>query len=163
MPSFHAANLAVRLILIATALGLLGACASTISTVSDDPRLSAQTQQKAIAFAPLSGPPPPVADRLAVSFADASLARGLPLSPYASGSSAFVVKGFMSVVPGAEGTTAVYVWDVLSPDLKRLHRISGQTTDPASASDGWSALSQQTLDTIAEATLDQLALWLADQ
>jgi hypothetical protein len=155
--------LVARLILIASAVILLAACASTIGTVSDDPRTTASISPQAIAFAPLSGPPPPVADRLATSFAGASLSRGLPLAPYRSRKSAFIVKGFISILPGDDGTTAVYVWDILDPDLKRLHRISGQTTDPAKAGDAWSALSQQTLDTIAETTLDQLALWMASR
>jgi hypothetical protein len=85
----------------------------------------------------------------------------MTLAPYQGRKSDYVIKGFISVVPGDEGTTAVYVWDVLSPDLQRLHRISGQTTDPARAGDGWTALSQATLDRIAEQTLDQLAIWMA--
>jgi hypothetical protein len=163
MLKIQAPVLAARLILVASAFVLLGACASTIATVSDDPRTTAAIGPQAIAFAPLSGPPRPVADKLASSFAGASLARGLPLAPYRSRNSAFVVKGFISVASGDDGTTAVYVWDVLDADLKRLHRISGQTTDPAKATDAWNALSQQTLDTIAEATLDQLALWMASR
>ncbi len=138
-----------------------GGCATTIPSVTTAHSAPGQAAPQAIAFAPLSGPPAPVADRLAASFANASVERGITLAPYRRNRSAFVVKGFMSVVPGEDGTTALYVWDVLSPDLKRLHRITGQTTDPASAGDPWAALSQDSLDAIAGSTLDQLAVWMA--
>jgi len=146
---------------------VLQGCAATVSTIADNRSvtepMAARAGSPAYAFAPLSGPPAAVADRLAISFASASQARGLPLASYGNRKSALVIKGFISVVPGADGTTAVYVWDVLDANLKRLHRISGQTTDPAKAADGWDALSEKTLDTIAETTLDQLALWQAGQ
>lgn len=148
-------------VMLGTLLLAPGGCATTIPSVTSAHSSPGQASARAIAFAPLSGPPPPVADRLATAFASASAERGMPLAPYRRNRSAYVVKGFMSVVPGEDGTTALYVWDVLSPDLKRLYRISGQTTDPARADDPWAALSQDSLDAIAGSTLDQLAVWMA--
>ncbi len=123
---------------MALAAGLmLSACATPVSTVAGDPatagRTLAEHSVSALAFAPLSGPPRPVADALAKSFADAAVARSLRLAPYRRRKSAYVIKGFISVTPGENGTIAVYVWDVLSPELKRLHRISGQVTEKATA------------------------------
>lgn len=114
-----------------------------------------------LAFAPLNGPPQPVADQLAQAFATAAVSRGLSLAPYRQRRSAYVVKGYITVVPGKNGTTAVYVWDVLSPDLQRLHRISGQSTDRQRADDPWTALSPATLQSIADNTADELTIWLA--
>jgi len=154
-------------VVVFAAAGLLAGCASTITAVQDGEapggQVRVQRDTPRLAFAPLTGPPQPVADSLARSFAGAALARGLVLAPYRRRRSAYVVKGFISIVPGKNGTTAVYIWDVLSPDLKRLHRISGQSTDRASREDPWTALGPQTIDAIAETTLDQLALWLASR
>ncbi len=135
----------------------LSACVSTGSNVSSGFGDSTRT----LAFAPLNGPPQPVADQLAQAFATAAVNRGLTLTPYRRRRSAYVVKGFITVVPGKNGTTAVYVWDVLSPDLQRLHRISGQSTDKQRADDPWSALGLETLRSIADDTADQLAIWVA--
>lgn len=155
----------IRNLLSAAALVSLSACAATLSTVTDNSGSPGQSALPAakLAFAPLSGPPPPVAEALAHSFANAASARNLNLAPYRKRRSAYVIKGFISVAPGRDGTTAVYVWDVLSPDLQRLHRIAGQVTDKRTADAPWTAFSQESLDLIAEQTLDRLALWLANR
>ncbi len=157
---------AVRNALVAIAIAcLLSACASTITGMQEDGPPSPQSRYvraaPRLAFAPLTGPPQPVADDLARSFAGAAMARGLVLAPYRRRGSAYVVKGFISVAPGRNKTTAVYIWDVLGPDLKRLHRISGQSTAVTRVQDPWAALGPETLDAIAGATLDELADWLA--
>ncbi len=163
MPGSSLPRVAIALFLFVAFPLLASGCATTIPTVSANGAASGNGGLHAVAFAPLTGPPAPVADRLANSFASASAARELPLAPYRQRRSAYVVKGYMSVVSGEEGTTALYVWDVLSPDLQRLYRISGQATGPASDGDPWNALSQETLDAIAGSTLDQLANWMAGQ
>ena len=145
------------LLILLSAAVVLSACVSTGSNVSTG--LGGAT--RTLAFAPLNGPPQPVADQLAQAFATAAVSRGLTLAPYRRRRSAYVVKGFITVVPGKNGTTAVYVWDVLSPDLKRLHRISGQSTDKQRLDDPWSALSPDTLQSIADDTADRLAIWVA--
>ena len=158
------ARAAGSLIIALAAAVTLSACATSISTLAGNRASEAipiEEPLSALAFAPVAGPPRPVADALARSFANAAVARKLTLAPYRRRTSAYVVKGFMSVSTGENGTMTVYVWNVLSPDLKRLHRISGQVTDEAVAGDPWTALSQKTLDTIADTTLDQLALWMA--
>ena len=149
----------LNLLLILLSAVALSACETTGSNVSTGFGAANRT----LAFAPLSGPPQPVADQLAQAFATAAVGRGLTLAPYRKRRSAYVVKGFISVVPGKNGTTAVYVWDVLSPDLKRLHRISGQSTDRQRMDDPWSALSPDTLQSIADDTADRLAIWVASR
>lgn len=163
MPGSGYWRLAAALSLLVALVLTAGGCTTTVPTATANNTATANGRLQAVAFAPLTGPPAAVADRLATSFANASAARELPLAPFRRRRSAYVVKGFMSVVPSDDGTTALYVWDVLSPDLKRLYRITGQTTDPASDDDPWNALSQETLDAIAGSTLDQLAGWLAGQ
>lgn len=153
------------LVLLCTAFAL-SACVSAGANVGAEPGGTGSggsgAVSRTVAFAPLSGPPQPVADQLAQAFASASVSRGLALAPYRSRRSSYVVKGFITVVPGKNGTTAVYVWDVLSPDLQRLHRISGQSTDRRRADDPWSALSPATLQSIADNTADELTEWLAE-
>lgn len=149
----------LNLLLILLSAIALSACETTGSNVGT----GLGDAKGTLAFAPLNGPPQPVADQLAQAFATAAVSRGLTLAPYRQRRSAYVVKGFISVVPGKNGTTAVYVWDVLSPDLTRLHRISGQSTDQQRMDDPWSALSPDTLQSIADDTADRLAIWVASR
>ena len=62
----------------------------------------------------------------------------------------------------AEGrqTTVVYVWDVLDASGNRLHRIQGQQKATGKG-EGWVAVSGETMQSIADVTVNQLATWLA--
>lgn len=154
-----------RLLFLLCATLALSACVSTVSdkraSFGSNGRSGTESAAPALAFAPLDGPPQPVADQLAQAFATAAVSRGLTLAPYRQRRSAFVVKGFITVLPGKNGTTAVYVWDILNPDLQRLYRISGQSTDKRQADDPWAALGPETLQSIADNTADKLTSWLA--
>ena len=69
-----------------------------------------------------------------------------------------VLKGYFSTVIDGGETTVVYVWDVLDPAGNRLHRIQGK--EQAAGGAGWSSVTNQTMETIADRTIDELALWL---
>ncbi|MBZ8134883.1 hypothetical protein [Afifella sp. IM 167] len=114
-----------------------------------------------IAFAPLTGPPQQVADRLAVIVARDAAARGMNLADFRERGSSYTLKGYLSAVDDDGGTLLVYVWDVLSPDLKRLNRISGKIKVGASASDAWSVVDDAALASLSSETLDKLAAWLS--
>lgn len=111
------------------------------------------------AFAPLTGAPQPVADRLAASIATASLRHNVPLAPFADANGAYIVKGYLSAVTQAESTQAIYVWDVLDGERTRLNRITGSVAVPATADNPWDAIGGATLDRVAAETVGALAAW----
>ncbi len=113
------------------------------------------------AFAPLTGAPQPVADRLAASIATASLQRNVPLAPFADANGAYIVKGYLSAVTEADTTRAIYVWDVLDGQRTRLNRITGSVEVPATAANPWDAIGGATLDRVATETIGALAAWQA--
>ena len=113
------------------------------------------------AFAPLSGAPQPVADRLAASIATASLQHNVTLAPFAEGNGAFIVKGYLSTVTEAGATRVIYVWDVLDSERTRLNRITGSVAVPVTADNPWDAIGGATLDQVAAKTIDALAVWQA--
>ena len=113
------------------------------------------------AFAPLSGAPQPVADRLAASIAAASLQHNVPLAPFAEGNGAYIVKGYLSAVTEAGATRVIYVWDVLDSERTRLNRITGSVAVPATADNPWDVIGGATLDQVAAKTVDALAVWQA--
>ncbi len=113
------------------------------------------------AFAPLTGAPQPVADRLAASIAAASLQHNVPLAPFADRNGAYIVKGYLSAVTEAGATRVIYVWDVLDSERTRLNRITGSVAVPATADNPWDVIGGATLDQVAAKTIDALAVWQA--
>ncbi|MDH3196239.1 MAG: hypothetical protein OEL78_08000 [Hyphomicrobiales bacterium] len=113
------------------------------------------------AFAPLTGAPQPVADRLAASIAAASVQHNVPLAPFAQGNGAYVVKGYLSAVTEADTTRAIYVWDVLDGERARLNRITGSVAVPVTADNPWDVIGGATLDKVAAETVGALAAWQA--
>ena len=113
------------------------------------------------AFAPLTGAPRPVADRLAASIATASLQHNVPLAPFADANGAYIVKGYLSAVTQAGTTRAIYVWDVLDGARTRLNRITGSVEVPVTADNPWDAIGGATLDQVAAETVGALAAWRA--
>lgn len=129
-----------------------GASVSSSSKVTTDAR---------IAFAPLTGPPQKIADALAVEVARGATSRGIALANFQDATANYTMKGYLSAVAEDDGTLVVYVWDVLSPDLKRVHRIAGKIMIERKASDPWSAVDDKTLALVSQETLDKLTSWLA--
>ncbi len=111
------------------------------------------------AFAPLTGAPQPIADRLAAAIASASLLHNVPLAPFAHGNATYIVKGYLSAVTQGGGTRAIYVWDVLDSERTRLNRITGSVEVPVTADNPWDAIGGATLDRVAAETIAALAAW----
>lgn len=114
-----------------------------------------------IRFAPPVGAPAtataPLADRLNARAA----ARGIVLADAADTAITHQMKGYFSTVTENGRTTVIYVWDVSDPAGTRVHRIQGQVAGAASGAEGWDAVAPQTMETIADETVDKLASWLA--
>ncbi len=132
-----------------------------VATVPERPDETPPMADGRFAFAPLTGAPQPVADRLAASIATASLQHNVPLAPYADGNGAYIVKGYLSAVTQADMTQAIYVWDVLDGKRTRLNRITGSVEVPATADNPWDAIGGATLDQVAARTVGALAAWQA--
>ena len=73
------------------------------------------------------------------------------------------LRGFFSVNDDGAETRVVYIWDVLSPQGRRLHRIQGQERLPASGGDAWRAVSTGTMERIGRSTIDRFADWRRKQ
>jgi hypothetical protein len=71
------------------------------------------------------------------------------------------MKGYFSALTDNDQTTVIYVWDVLDPAGNRLHRIEGQQKAPPGRGEGFAAVTEGTMKTIADQTIDQLVTWLS--
>ncbi|WP_173931967.1 hypothetical protein [Chelativorans sp. Marseille-P2723] len=86
--------------------------------------------------------------------------QGLPVTSDA-GSATHILKGYFSTITENGQTTVIYVWDVLDPAGNRLHRIQGQERATGGSGEGWPAVTDATMEAVADRTVDELASWLA--
>ncbi|WP_205602531.1 hypothetical protein [Chelativorans alearense] len=128
-------------------------------TAQEDQAVAAVNTDARVQFAPVIGATeealPPLSSRLSAR----ARQRGIPIVQGAGAT--HVVKGYFSAIADGNETTVIYVWDVLDPSGNRLHRIQGQQKVPGAQGDGWSSVTGQTMETIADRTIDDLAAWLA--
>lgn len=100
----------------------------------------------------------PLTERLALKAKE----RGIRLAGSSDSSVTHVLKGYFSAITEGRQTTVIYVWDVLDPAGNRLHRIQGQQKVAAAAGrDGWASVPAETMQAIADQTVDQLTQWLS--
>jgi hypothetical protein len=101
----------------------------------------------------------PLTERLAIKARE----RGIRLAGSSDQTATHVLKGYFSALTEGKETTVVYVWDVYDPAGTRLHRINGQQKVQISGGDGWSSVPPAAMQSIADATIEQLASWLSGQ
>ncbi|MGN6143710.1 MAG: hypothetical protein ACTHOP_08980 [Mesorhizobium sp.] len=88
--------------------------------------------------------------------------RGIQLAGSTDSNATHVLKGYFSLLSEGKDTTVIYVWDIYDPAGNRLHRINGQQkVEQPGSGEGWAAVPPQTMQAIADATMNQLVAWLA--
>jgi hypothetical protein len=137
------------------------AAPATSSTTPTATQSAAITTNARIQFAPIVGTSVEAASVLSERLASRARERGIALARSSDTATTHVLKGYFTPLSEGKETTVIYVWDVYDPAGNRVHRITGQQKAPSGGSEGWSAVSPATMQTIADATIDQLATWLA--
>src|SRR5262245_38919766 len=143
------------------------AVAATTAVANNSAARPAGGQTAAVAsmarvkFAPIVGATVEAATPLTQRIGVRARERGIELAASADPAATHVLKGYFSAITEGNKTTVIYVWDVLDPAGNRLHRIQGQVETPARRREGWASVSSQTMQSIADQTIDQLAVWLS--
>lgn len=114
-----------------------------------------------IQFAPIVGTSVEAATTLSQRLSIRARERGIVLARSNDPTTTHVLKGYFTPLAEGKETTVIYVWDVYDPAGNRVHRITGQQKAPSAGGDGWSSVSSSTIETIADATIDQLITWLS--
>jgi hypothetical protein len=122
---------------------------------------AAVTANARIQFAPIVGTSVEAATALSERLSTRARERGVMLARSNDPATTHVLKGYFTPLAEGKETTVIYVWDVYDPAGNRVHRITGQQKAPSSGGDGWSSVSSSTMQTIADATIDQLVTWLS--
>jgi hypothetical protein len=114
-----------------------------------------------VQFAPIVGATVESVAPLSKELAARAKERGLSLVEANDPSTTLLMKGYFSALTDNGQTTVIYVWDVLDPAGNRLHRIEGQQKAPPGNGQGFAAVTDDTMKTIANQTIDQLVTWMA--
>jgi len=114
-------------------------------------------------IAPIVGAPVEAAAPLTERLNLRARGSGIRLAGSTDTTATHVLKGYFSLLSEGKETTVIYVWDIYDPAGNRLHRISGQQkAGPSNGAREWAAVSAQTMQAIADSTVDQLAAWLGN-
>lgn len=123
------------------------------------PAVAAVRTSARLQFAPAVGAPTEAVGPLAARLSARAAQRGLAVAPAGDATATHLLRGYFSAFAESRETTVIYVWDVLDPAGNRLHRIQGQ--QKVAGAQGWGSVSPQTMEAIADRTIDDLATWLA--
>lgn len=129
------------------------------STDSDEQVAAARLDAR-VRFTPVIGATEQASAPLARRVAERAALRGITLTEPEDGSATHVLRGYFSAISERDGTTVIYVWDVMDATGARVHRIQGQAISPASQPQGWDGVDARTMEAIADQTVEQLAAWL---
>jgi hypothetical protein len=143
-------------------VGLLAAiCALALAGCnSDNQNLSvAQPRGATVAFDSVDGLPPAQFQKLVQNLNDEAQTRHLAVISREQ-SSVYRVRGYLAVKVAKRQTTVAWVWDVYDQDEHRALRISGEETTKVRHRDVWSAADDAMLRRIANASMEQLAVFL---
>ncbi|WP_367718417.1 hypothetical protein AB2N04_08780 [Nitratireductor sp. GISD-1A_MAKvit] len=124
--------------------------------------LQAVTTGDRVQFAPVVGATTEAVPALSRRLEARARQSGISIVPE-SGNPSMVMKGYFSAIADGGKTTVIYVWDVLDPSGNRLHRIQGQQAAPGGQGDGWSSVTNATMEAVADSTISQLSTWLAQR
>jgi hypothetical protein len=114
-----------------------------------------------VQFAPIVGSTVDAITPLSNQLALRASQRGVVLVRNGDAGATHIVKGYFSAISDNGETLVIYVWDLLDPAGNRLHRIQGQEIAVGAAGEGWQAVPAETMEAVADRTIDQLAEWLA--
>ncbi|HQF31925.1 MAG TPA: hypothetical protein PLJ34_10820 [Hyphomicrobiales bacterium] len=114
----------------------------------------------AISFEPIVGPTSEAVTVLATSLANHATTRKIAIVPAGTAGATYRVKGYLTAAPAGSEVQILYVWDVFDAAERRISRIEGTETVPASgaaAADPWTLLDATAADHIAGSAIEGLA------
>jgi hypothetical protein len=123
------------------------------------PPKTTATGSGGIRFLPIIGAPVEAVTPLSKQLGASARAEGLAIKSSTDTTSDHILKGYFSALNDGGKTTVVYVWDILDASGNRLHRIQGQDTVAGTAAEPWSAVPPETMQAIANKTIEAYLEW----
>jgi hypothetical protein len=122
----------------------------------DDANMAGAT----LAIVSIDGPPSDLSARFHQSLDQAAAARKIATAPPPA--ARYLVRGYLTASPVEGGAEVDVVWDVFTPDKKRVQRLSDEIAVKGSGDDAWAMLDDQALNTVAAKCADDLAAYLSN-
>lgn len=147
-------------------VGFLGGCVETTAlSGADSPEARAKVAANVldaggvrVALASLTGVPQPFENRLKDAFAAQATERNITLADPAKAT--FLVRGYVTAYPAAEGTTIAAVYDVFDAKKNRARRLEDDVVVKTDGADPWSGIDPAAIDNLATKSADDLAAFL---
>jgi hypothetical protein len=74
----------------------------------------------------------------------------------------YLVRGYLSATPTADGASLEYVWDIFGPDKIRAQRLNDVIAVKGSGDDPWAVAGPAALASVAAKSADDLAAFLSN-
>ena len=136
------------------------ALAPTNSAPASAPTVNASIASTHLEIAPVTGAPRGAVPPLSRAMAERGREIGLDFTR-GGGITTHTLRGFFSINDDGGEVRVVYIWDVVTPEGRRVHRIRGQETIPGTlnGADPWRGVSPDAMRRIGRSTIDRFAQW----
>jgi hypothetical protein len=122
----------------------------------DDANMAAAT----VAIVSVEGAPADRSSHLTQSLDEAAAARRIAVVNPAK--ARYLVRGYLTASPIEGGAEVDLVFDVFTPDKKRVQRLSDAIAVRGSGEDAWAMVDDAALDSVAAKSADDLAAYLSN-
>ena len=130
--------------------------ASAQFAIRDDANMAGAT----VAIVSVDGPPADLSTRFRQSLDEGAAARRIALVPPAK--ARYLVRGYLTAASIEGGAEVDVVWDVFTPDKKRVQRLSDEIAVKGSGDDAWAMIDDAALNSVAAKCADDLAAYLSN-
>ena len=124
-----------------------------------EPREGVSLAGATVAIVSIEGAPETVASTFSQDLQQAAKAREIVLVEPKQAK--YLVRGYLSATPAADGATLEYVWDVYGPGKQREQRLNDIVMVKGTGDDPWAIAGEGALETVAERSADDLAAFLS--
>ena len=113
-----------------------------------------------MAIVSIEGAPAEREDRFRHSLDQAAAERQIAVAPPAS--ARYLIRGYLNASPVENGARVDFVWDVFTPDKRRVQRLTDAMLVQGAGDDAWAMVNDATLNGIAAKCADDLAAYLSN-
>ena len=124
-----------------------------------EPREGVSLAGATVAVVSIEGAPETVAATFSQDLQRAAKAREIVLVEPKQ--ARYLVRGYLSATPSADGATLEYVWDVYGPGKQREQRLNDVIAVKGAGDDPWAIAGDGALESVAERSADDLAAFLS--
>ena len=113
-----------------------------------------------MAIISIEGAPQELSGQFRQSLDKAAAERQIAVAP--PGSARYLMRGYLNASPVENGARVDFVWDVFTPDKRRVQRLTDAMLVQGAGDDAWAMVNDAALNGIAAKCTDDLAAYLSN-